>query len=160
MSNGCVTDVAQLYEKSSLAGEVGAAVHLVPNANGLLRRWGVLAEEFGANPMCNFVEHAADGTLVKNIDLSIPNKLWQHPWQLCHRAILHEQLKKVATSPDGEGFPAELHTSSKVVELDPGTGTLTLEDGSTVSADLIIGADGIYVCSSCLIHHPLVLIMP
>lgn len=41
----------QIYEQSLLATETGAAVHLAPNANGLLRRLGIFAEEFGANRM-------------------------------------------------------------------------------------------------------------
>lgn len=30
---------------------MGAAMHLAPNANGILRRLGLFAEMFGANPM-------------------------------------------------------------------------------------------------------------
>jgi 2-polyprenyl-6-methoxyphenol hydroxylase-like FAD-dependent oxidoreductase len=41
----------QIFEQSHLATETGAAIHLAPNANGLLRRLGIFAEEFGANPM-------------------------------------------------------------------------------------------------------------
>ena len=40
----------QLFERSELAQEVGAALHLAPNAHGLLRRYGIFPEEFGANP--------------------------------------------------------------------------------------------------------------
>jgi thioredoxin reductase len=38
-----------LLEQSRFANEVGAAMHLAPNANGLLRRIGILAENIGAN---------------------------------------------------------------------------------------------------------------
>jgi 2-polyprenyl-6-methoxyphenol hydroxylase-like FAD-dependent oxidoreductase len=41
----------QIFEQSHLATETGAAIHLAPNANGLLRRLGIFAEQFGANPM-------------------------------------------------------------------------------------------------------------
>lgn len=95
--------------------------------------------------MTHLVEHSKDGTLMKKIDLRGPNKRWQHPWLLVHRVNLHEQLKKLATG-EGEGTPAKLHTASKVVEIDPEKGTLTLENGETSTADVIIGADGVYVC--------------
>jgi 2-polyprenyl-6-methoxyphenol hydroxylase-like FAD-dependent oxidoreductase len=40
-----------VLEQSRFANEVGAALHLAPNANGLLRRIGIHAEDIGANLM-------------------------------------------------------------------------------------------------------------
>jgi thioredoxin reductase len=40
-----------VLEQSRFANEVGAALHLAPNANGLLRRIGIFAERVGANLM-------------------------------------------------------------------------------------------------------------
>jgi 2-polyprenyl-6-methoxyphenol hydroxylase-like FAD-dependent oxidoreductase len=40
-----------LFERSQLAKEVGAAIHLAPNCHGILRRFGVYSETFGANPV-------------------------------------------------------------------------------------------------------------
>lgn len=40
-----------LLEQSRFANELGAAVHLAPNSNGILRRIGIFAEQHGANPM-------------------------------------------------------------------------------------------------------------
>lgn len=67
-------------------------------------------------------------------------KIWQHPWQLIHRVKLHESLKETAKSAG-----AILHTSKKVTKVDPETATVQFENGETVKADLVIGADGIYV---------------
>lgn len=92
--------------------------------------------------------------MIKEIDLTIPNKMWQHPWQLVHRVALHDKLKAVATAKDAPGTPANLYTSSKVANVDPDAGTLAFADGSTRTADLIIGADGIYVCIPQI--HPFV----
>jgi 2-polyprenyl-6-methoxyphenol hydroxylase-like FAD-dependent oxidoreductase len=123
---------------------VGAAVHLAPNSNGILRRWGIFAEEFGGNPMNHLLEYNETG-LVKEMDLTIPNKMWQHPWHLVHRVSLHEKLKEVATSDNGPGVAPTLQTSSRVVEVDPEAGRVIFEDGSSIDADVVIGADGIYV---------------
>ncbi len=68
---------------------------------------------------------------------------------LSHRVQLHDELKRKATSHDGEGIPAILKTSSVVRDVDPITGTVTLEDGSSFSGDLVLGADGVSVCK----HH-------
>ena len=48
----------QILEQSRFAQELGAAVHLAPNSNGILRRLGIKAESFGANDM----------TKVRNLD--------------------------------------------------------------------------------------------
>lgn len=64
---------------------------------------------------------------------------------LSHRVQLHEELKRKATSPDGDGIPAVLKTSSVVKDVDPETATVTLEDGSSFSGDLVLGADGVSV---------------
>ncbi|KPM40651.1 hypothetical protein AK830_g5893 [Neonectria ditissima] len=133
-----------LYEQSRLASEVGAAVHMAPNANGLLRRWGLIPETFGANLMSAYKEFQPDGALIKHMDLTGPNKQWQHPWQLVHRVSLHDSLKKAATDSNGPGKPATLHTANRVEDIDPAKGTITLAGGTVVEADLILGADGIY----------------
>jgi 2-polyprenyl-6-methoxyphenol hydroxylase-like FAD-dependent oxidoreductase len=133
-----------LYEASQLAEETGAAIHLAPNSNGLLRRYGIYPEQFGAVTMEYIAEYTDKGVEKRKVDLREPNKMWQHPWQLVHRKLLHETLKKAATGK-GVGKPAVLKTSRKVLEVDPHTATLVFADGEKLSADLVVGADGIYV---------------
>jgi len=41
----------QVFEQSRFARETGAAVHIAPNANGLLKRLGVHMEAIEANKM-------------------------------------------------------------------------------------------------------------
>ena len=41
----------QVFEQSRFARETGAAVHIAPNANGVLKRLGVHAEDIEANKM-------------------------------------------------------------------------------------------------------------
>lgn len=40
--------INQLFERSRFANEIGAAIHLSPNANGVLQRLGIDATKFGA----------------------------------------------------------------------------------------------------------------
>lgn len=40
--------ISQLFERSRFTNEIGAAIHLSPNANGVLQRLGVDAKKFGA----------------------------------------------------------------------------------------------------------------
>lgn len=62
---------------------------------------------------------------------------------LLHRVDLHEALKQRATSSEYPGNPVSIRTSSKVESCDCEKGTVTLENGDILSADLIVGADGI-----------------
>lgn len=126
------------------ANETGAAIHLAPNSNGILRRLGLYAEDFGANAMNRMTEYATDGSLIRSLDLVEPNKQWQHPWQLVHRVHLHSELQKAATSLSGKGKPVEIRYSSKVIDTDPDTATATLESGERIEGDVLIGADGVF----------------
>ncbi|KAM5345119.1 hypothetical protein ACJ41O_010981 [Fusarium nematophilum] len=132
-----------LFERSQLAKEMGAAIHLAPNCHGILRRFGVFPEAFGANPVNGAAERDASGNLKFDIDLREANSIWQHPWMLSHRVQLHEELKRLATDTKGSGTPAVLRKSSPVVDCDPDTATIKLEDGSSFSGDLVLGADGV-----------------
>lgn len=40
-----------IFEQSSFAREAGAAVHIAPNANGVLKRLGIRTEDIEANKM-------------------------------------------------------------------------------------------------------------
>lgn len=66
------------------------------------------------------------------------------PWLLAHRVHLHDALKKKATSLEGPGTAAELHTSSRVVDVDVSAATVILANGQKVKGDLVIGADGVH----------------
>ncbi|KAI0540031.1 hypothetical protein GGR58DRAFT_512043 [Xylaria digitata] len=142
----------ELYEQSKSVAEIGAAIHLAPNSNGILRRWGILAETFGGNNADGFVERMFTGEIIKDVDLTVPNKMWQHPWQLVHRVALHNKLKETATSKVEPGIPAVIRTTSKAVHVDTEAGILALEDGTSVVVDAVIGADGVYSRTRKFVH--------
>ena len=66
------------------------------------------------------------------------------PAVFSHRADLHEALRAKAISEDGPGIPIELVTKATVVSFEAHTGSVTLEDGSTLTADLVVAADGVH----------------
>ncbi|KAJ5496168.1 Monooxygenase FAD-binding [Penicillium fimorum] len=104
-----------ILEKSDFLKETGAAVHLPPNCTALLRWMGIDPVDFG-------------GTLL------------HEEWYLVHRVELHNHLKKRALET------ATLHTRCKVTEvnLEGACPSVTLADGRTFKADLLIGADGLH----------------
>jgi 2-polyprenyl-6-methoxyphenol hydroxylase-like FAD-dependent oxidoreductase len=132
-----------ILEQSSFANELGAAVHLAPNANGLLRRMGLIAEETGANPALLMTQYLPNGKELFTVDLEQAGKMWQHKWLLAHRVHIHAELRKRATAQEGKGKKAELRTSSKVMDVD-NKGRVTLANGEVIEADLVVGADGVH----------------
>lgn len=133
-----------LLEASGFSNELGAAVHLAPNANGLLRRMGLSPEAQGAVSCKQMTQMLPNGRELFSIDLSQSAGRWQHPWQLAHRVSLHSELKRFATCEEGKGKPAVLKLRSKVVDVDPKEGTVVLESGERIQSDIIVGADGVH----------------
>ncbi|KAJ6437312.1 serine threonine protein kinase [Purpureocillium lavendulum] len=133
-----------VLEQSNLASEHGAAINVAPNANGLLLRLGVHPAEVGAVELKSVIGYSKNGASVTRTDMAAMSKGWRHPYLLAHRVDLHSQLKSAATSIQGAGAPVELRTSSRVVDVDPETGTVTLADGAIVAGDAVIGADGVH----------------
>lgn len=133
-----------ILEQSRFANELGAAVHLAPNANGLLRRMGLVPEAHGAVKCLRLSQWFPNGKEMFSIDLERDAGRWQHPWQLAHRVSLHSELKRLATAEEGAGKPAVLKTRSRVVDVDPASGTVTLDGGESVQGDVVVGADGVH----------------
>ncbi|QDS74293.1 hypothetical protein FKW77_003743 [Venturia effusa] len=131
-----------LFEQSQFSNETGAAIHLAPNGNGILRKIGLFSETIGGNSMLGFREYSMPAATLK-IDIKSKGDIWQNPWQLVHRVHLHQTLKKMALEPK-KGKPAKLETRSRVVDVDVESATITLESGEKISGDVVIGADGVH----------------
>jgi 2-polyprenyl-6-methoxyphenol hydroxylase-like FAD-dependent oxidoreductase len=140
--------IQKVYERSSGDNELGAAIHLAPNCNGILRRFGIFPENFGANSMDSLAEYDDKGSIKFRQDLTEKNKMWQHPWQLCNRVRLHRALRDAAMDPTRPGEPVTIIYNSKVVEVDSLAGQVKLQDGTRVTGDVILGADGVHVSQS------------
>ncbi|OHF00082.1 FAD binding domain-containing protein [Colletotrichum orchidophilum] len=154
-----------VYEQSQMANEKGAAIALQPNSTTLLRRYGFEPEKFGATTMENVSPKASpaqemdadrvwfcskmmmmDGASL-DVMQEITDKvkeatLSEQRAQKCyfiHRVDLHSTLKKRATE-----LGAVLHAGCEIKSVDEDANTITLADGTTVKADVIIGADGVH----------------
>jgi 2-polyprenyl-6-methoxyphenol hydroxylase-like FAD-dependent oxidoreductase len=136
--------IVTLLEQSRFANELGAAVHLAPNANGLLRRMGLAPEKLGAVTCKKLSQWLPTGKELFSIPLEREAYRWQYPWQLAHRVSLHSELKRLATTEEGPGKPAILKTRSRVVDVNPQEGSVTLDNGEIVYGDVVVGADGVH----------------
>ena len=151
----------RVLERSQFANEVGAAVTVPPNASRVLQSWDF---DFHAARMIkfygvDFVAGEAGGdtlTKVGELEFSDFEERFGAPYFLSHRVDLHEALKEMATSPNGPGKPAQIINGAHIISYDADACNVTLANGSTLNADLIIAADGVHSIASKYVgtHRP------
>ncbi len=131
-----------LYEAAPAWGDVGAGITLSPNAMRGLDFVGVgeAIAASGMEPVTQEVTHWENAKVLLKVDRSHTREQYQAAYVYIHRADLHEILVKAA-----EHAGVKIHLGMKVAAIDtqPDQPTITFEDGSSVSADLVIGADGL-----------------
>ena len=94
-------------------------------------------------------------------DLSDYEKEWGRVYWMLHRQDMHKVLLEAATAAEGPGIPCQVHNNSVYVcrtypialclqkgscdTVDLETNTVKFLNGTSMTADLIVGADGIRV---------------
>ncbi|KAJ6452386.1 FAD/NAD(P)-binding domain-containing protein, partial [Mycena vitilis] len=131
----------QIFESSDIKAEIGAAFVATLNSQRVLEHLGYSKDNLNGVDFDAVVQYDA-----------ITGEGRTTPWQNCsdrldqnffvHRSDLHAELQRLALGA-GDGPPAVLHLSSKVVDSNPDAGSLTLSDGRVIVSDVILGADGI-----------------
>jgi len=124
--------------------ETGALISLQPNASKIISSWGLAPILKPCEPMVDRAFRMFDtaGKLVREINFDFTR--FGADRVVYHRQDLHTALKEAATSTKLPGRPVEIRTASSVTSCDPEDGTVTLEGGEVLKADIIIGADGIH----------------
>ncbi|VUC32393.1 unnamed protein product [Clonostachys rosea] len=136
----------EIFEQSRFLNEVGAAIHIAPNATRILKSWGVDFDDLQA-VLCNGIKlYDSTGKLMSTpVDTDKLQKRIgsDDEWILTHRVDLHSALLKTVVSTTLSG-KVKVHTASKVASADAETGEITLCDGTKHRGDLLIGADGVH----------------
>ncbi|WP_225839285.1 FAD-dependent monooxygenase [Streptomyces sp. NK08204] len=131
-----------LYEQAGRLAEVGAGVQLAPNATRLLRRLGLRdrLRTVAVTPQAIEMRRWDDGTLLQRTALGGScHSRFGAPYYTVHRADLHSSLLSLVP-------PEQVHLDARCVAVtqDTDEARLHLSDGTTVAADLVVGADGIH----------------
>jgi salicylate hydroxylase len=70
-----------------------------------------------------------------------------------HRVDMHKMLMDDALSTEGEGVPVKLVVDHKCTAIDVQSGLITFANGAKAPHEVIIGADGVGVCSNFFPSH-------
>lgn len=135
-----------VLERSALKRESGAAITIQANASRILLSWGVDLKKARMVTFKGIRSYKADVTpmmLLSKFDYSGTAQEFGAPYVSSHRVDLHYSLREIATA-EGSGTAVEILTGSNVVAYNPKDSSVTLEDGSTLEADLIVAADGVH----------------
>jgi salicylate hydroxylase len=131
-----------VYEQASALGEVGAGINIGPNASRLLHRLG-LAERLaqtGIKPVTFDQRRWDDGRFLVRAPLGVlVEQKFGAPYYTFHRADLHAAI--------ADAVPAErVHLGHRFTRLmDHGDKVEAhFDNGSSISAHVLIGADGIH----------------
>lgn len=135
-------DVTVLESASSI-GEVGAGIQILPNSFKVLQSWGLedKLRPFATAPKkCNFI--GWKGNHLSSMDYHLyARALGAQFWDF-HRANLHKVLLDRAIEL-GAKLLTKCRVDDFIVSPDDTTATVILADGSQMTADLVVGADGI-----------------
>lgn len=130
----------RIYERSASFSRVGAGIQLGPNVLKIMRKLGLEArvEAIGSKPDAWISRNGSDAAVLADIPLNRRRDFYGAAYVTIHRGDFHLMLV--------DAFPADrLHFDCQVasiVEQDD-RAVLGLADGRTVSAQIVIGADGV-----------------
>jgi 2-polyprenyl-6-methoxyphenol hydroxylase-like FAD-dependent oxidoreductase len=129
----------QVYEQAVRFARIGAGIQMMPNSMKVLRGIGIedRLRQVSFAPYSHLNRDGVTGELMR--ELPMPESLYNAPYLCMHRADLHDALASAVP-------PEIVQLGKKLVGLDQAIGKVTLrfEDGSSATADAVVGADGVH----------------
>ncbi|KAK5995467.1 3-hydroxybenzoate 6-hydroxylase 1-like protein [Cladobotryum mycophilum] len=133
-----------IYERYDFGGEVGASLSLASNGSRFLDEWEVDIPAAKPVILRNLIRHDwSSGKVFGTYPLGDYRERFGTDYNNFHRIDLHQHLKHVATTSEGDGVPAQLKVWHKAIHLDPVEGRVTFDNGAEVTHDMVVCADGI-----------------
>ncbi|KAJ5547146.1 hypothetical protein N7494_004731 [Penicillium frequentans] len=130
-----------VLESAPQLAELGAGVQMTPQAIKYLFSWG-LKEDLLADcitPEKILFKDSKDSALIGALDMTTFEDEFCAPYIVIHRASLHHILHRHAVQAG-----ARIRLDATVTRYDFENGSVELKGGEMLSADLVVGADGIY----------------
>ena len=136
-----------IFEASHFSREIGAAIHIAPNANGALKRLGISARSLGANECRWVANYASGGQVLAKIPVGRFAGIWAHRWRMAHRVRLHDRLRAEVErrGKEGGGGLVEIRLGAKVRAVDAVGGVVFCQGSEQGEVfDVVVGADGVH----------------
>ncbi len=139
----------EIHEAASELREVGAGIQIGPNASRVLGHLG-LAESLdalGVRPVSGDLRRWDDGSILTSQPLGEEiETAFGHPYFHVHRNDLHTMLRDAVLSP--------INLGRRCVGVDEGSDGVvaTFDDGTSVTADVLVGADGVHSAVRTALH--------
>ncbi|KAK5690401.1 hypothetical protein LTR97_012269 [Elasticomyces elasticus] len=134
-----------MLERAPEFRPVGAGIQLPANATRAMRELGLYErlKDYGAVTVQNHVMRAYNTgrVLASKTAGPVTAELYGTEWMVIHRARYHSLLLEEAIRL---GVEVRLGCEVAEVKVKASVTVLTLQDGSTVSGDVVIGADGLW----------------
>ncbi|KAL2801669.1 hypothetical protein BJX63DRAFT_438599 [Aspergillus granulosus] len=132
-----------IFERSPLFKEAGFAVSIAPNGTKVLTALEFDYERAKAVD-CHKIDVNCGITLKPIVDIPLKDHLkrWGDRWVVLYRPDLHKELVRLASTEAASDPQITMRLGARVVKTEINTGTLFFEDGTSFTADLIVGADG------------------
>ncbi|KAJ7283364.1 salicylate hydroxylase [Mycena rebaudengoi] len=139
--------LVDIYERRDFNVEVGASISCAANGTQWLREWEVDIPDMKPVILMNLVMREWETGKVQNdYKLDKYEEEWGNVYNMFHRQDMHATLLKTAKAPrtaPTDGEPCRVFIDHICDSVDPVAGTVTFKNGVTITADIIIGADGI-----------------
>lgn len=111
-----------------MAYEVGAAIHVQPNASRVLAKWDFDFEGAHLVTSRSAYFHQGDSLEIfseEHYEEGTVKEKYGSEFYTAHRVDLHNELKRLATTEDGPGSPAKILLKSEVVGYVRSSGSYT-----------------------------------
>ncbi|KAJ7429035.1 salicylate hydroxylase [Mycena latifolia] len=136
--------LVDIYERRDFDVEVGASISCAANGTQWLREWEVDIPDMKPVILMNLVMREWETGKVQNdYKLDKYEEEWGNVYNMFHRQDMHKTLLETATSTEGKGTPCKVFIDHICDTVNAEAGTVAFKNGVTITADLIIGADGI-----------------
>ncbi|KAJ5645810.1 hypothetical protein N7490_002182 [Penicillium lividum] len=130
----------EILERFTEVGEVGAGIQIPPNGTRIMRDLGLLPQllEKGSQVQQVDFRRYKDGRVLRSMPFGDDiTKEFGAPWIIIHRVDYHRILLDEAVR-----LGAFLRLGAEVKDISIEEPTVILADGTMITADVIIGADG------------------
>ncbi|KAJ5812304.1 hypothetical protein N7474_008605 [Penicillium riverlandense] len=140
-----------VYEQAPELGEVGAGIQIPSNSTKLLKKFGLdpYLKDYITEPEAMAFRRWQTGQVI-GLTRLIPEfrATFGAPYYVIHRANLHSALHRRAVD-----LGVTVKLASRVVSYETQGPNIELSDGSFVSADLVVAADGVKSIARGFIHE-------